>query len=228
MAAISMDNIERSATLTAQVGQRLREAIAAGVFAPGDRLTIRSVAAALGVSPTPAREALNILATEGSLESGPSRSIIVPQLSVERLHEITEIRVSLEGLAAETAAGLLDAAGIAEIVRANDAMTAATEAQDFKLAMLKNREFHFGLYRGARMPMLSRLIEGLWLRTGAYINLIYPAFGLAKKGIENHRAAAAALEARDGKALRAAIEQDIRYASAHLEAELKTKERNAA
>lgn len=228
MAAVTLDSIERSATLTAQVGQRLREAVTSGVFAPGERLTIRSVASALGVSPTPAREALNILATEGALETGPGRSIIVPPLSVERLREITEIRVALEGMAAEAAAALLAESEIKAIVAANEAMTEATEAQDFKRAMAKNREFHFGVYRGAGMPMLLKMIEGLWLRTGAYINLIYPAFGLARKGIENHRGAAAALAARDGKALRAAIEQDIRYSAAHLEVELKAKEQSAA
>ncbi|MBM3542504.1 MAG: FCD domain-containing protein, partial [Alphaproteobacteria bacterium] len=71
-------------------------------------------------------------------------------------------------------------------------------------------------YEAARMPTLLRMIEALWLRTGAYVNLIYPAFGLARKGIENHDRAARALRERDAGALRAAIEYDIRYASQHI------------
>lgn len=67
------------------------------------------------------------------------------------------------------------------------------------------------------MPTLSRMIEALWLRTGAYVNLVYPGFGLAGKGIENHDRAARALGERDAGALRAAIEYDIRYSAQHIE-----------
>lgn len=224
MAVHRLDLIERGETLTAQVAEKLREALIGGVFAPGDKITIRAVAKSLGVSLTPAREALSILAAEGALEFGPNRTLVVPPLSIDRLAEITRIRIALEGLAAERAARLLDEREIARVTAANEAMIRATEAEDFKTAILKNHEFHFGIYHGSRMPTLVKMIEGLWLRTGAYVNLIYPAFGLARKGIENHERAARALRARDAEGLRAAIEFDIRYSAEHLEAELRTKQ----
>jgi DNA-binding GntR family transcriptional regulator len=221
--AIRLDSIERGDTLTEQVCQKLREALVAGVFPPGERLTIRSVAASLGVSLTPAREALNILAAEGALETAPNRTMIVAPLSIERLREIAEIRVALETVAAEAAATRLTDKEIARAVAANDALIRATEAKDFKQAVRHNHAFHFTIYGGARMPTLLKMIEGLWLRTGAYVNLIYPAFGLARKGIENHNRAAAAVVARDGAALARCIETDIRLSSESLETELKTK-----
>ena len=208
--------IERTETLTEQVAAKLRAALTGGLFAPGEKITIRAVAKALGVSPTPAREALAILAAEGVLESTAGRSLIVPPLSAERLNEITRVRVSLECLAAEVALERMSAEEVRAVVAANDRLKRATEAEDFKAAILANRQFHFGIYEAARMPTLLRMIEALWLRTGAYVNLIYPAFGLARKGIENHDRAARALKERDAGALRAAIEYDIRYASQHI------------
>ena len=106
MAVHRLDLIERSETLTAQVAEKLRAALIGGVFAPGDKITIRAVAKSLGVSLTPAREALSILAAEGALEFGANRTLMVPPLSVDRLAEITRIRIALEGLAAERAARL--------------------------------------------------------------------------------------------------------------------------
>src|SRR5262249_577830 len=42
--------------------------------------------------------------------------------------------------------------------------------------MRKIREFHFGLYRAARMPVLLRTVETLWLQTGPYMNLLFPDY----------------------------------------------------
>jgi DNA-binding GntR family transcriptional regulator len=219
--------IERSETLTEQVAAKLRTALTGGLFAPGEKITIRAVAKALGVSPTPAREALAALAAEGVLESTAGRSLIVPPLNQERLNELTRVRVSLECLAAEVALERMTAEEVRSVIAANERLKRATDAADFKAAILANRQFHFAIYEAARMPTLLRMIEALWLRTGAYVNLIYPAFGLARKGIENHDRAARAIEERDAGALRAAIEYDIRYSAQHI-ADALPKRRPAA
>lgn len=93
--------IVRGETLTGQVTAKLRAALTGGTFAPGKKITIRSVAKALGISPPPAREALNILAAEGVLDSAANRSMMVPPLGLDRLAEITRVRIALECLAAE-------------------------------------------------------------------------------------------------------------------------------
>ena len=61
----SLNAIERSDTLTERVCIELRKALIDGSFKPGELIKIRTVAAALKVSPTPAREALSILIAEG-------------------------------------------------------------------------------------------------------------------------------------------------------------------
>jgi DNA-binding GntR family transcriptional regulator len=95
---------ERTETLGVRVREQLRHAIMAGLFKPGEKLTLRAVAASLGVSLTPAREALFNLAAEGVLELGETNgSIYVPRLDEEKLRELMKVRVSLEGLAAREA-----------------------------------------------------------------------------------------------------------------------------
>ncbi len=209
--------VTRGETLAARVREELRSAIMAGRFQPGEKLTLRAVAAALDVSLTPAREALYNLASEGALEAGPNGSIYVPRLDRGRIAEIAKIRVALEGLAAREAAPRLDGNAIAEIVALNEALEQADGRGDYASLIRLNWAFHFRLYDGAGMPALRRMIESCWLMTGSYLNLIYPTFGLASTGIRNHREIIAALTARDAERLMAAVARDIEFASAAME-----------
>ena len=102
-----------------------------GTFAPGEKITIPSVAKALGVSSTPAREALNILAAEGVLDSATNRSMIAPPLSLDRLAEITRVPIALECLAAEITVERAKTAEIQAIVAANARLKRATLVEDF-------------------------------------------------------------------------------------------------
>lgn len=207
-----LDRLARPDNLTQRVVDELRRALMSGTFAPGERMTIRAVADALGVSLTPAREALTALLAEGVLELGPGRTVHVPRLSARRLEELRVIRVALEGAAAEAAGSRFDEAQAARVQAVHEDIVELTRRGRYKAVMQRNREFHFAIYDAAGMPALVKLIEGCWLQTGAYINVLYPEFGDAGEGIANHAAAVRAVAARDGAALRAAIETDIRYA----------------
>jgi len=91
-------------TVHAQVHAAMKRALMRGVFKPGQKITIRGVAAALGTSATPAREAIRRLAGEGALEHLRSGTARLPALDRARLSEITDVRVALESLAARHAA----------------------------------------------------------------------------------------------------------------------------
>src|ERR1700691_1403514 len=87
-------------TLQDQVYLQLRQALMAGSFRPGQALTLRSVAEALGVSQMPVRGALERLQAEGALVAQFSRRTLnVPELRLAELAELRDIRVELEGLA---------------------------------------------------------------------------------------------------------------------------------
>jgi len=62
----------------------------------------------------------------------------------------------------------------------------------------------------ADLPYLVSMIEGLWLRIGPSLYNLYPEFAEEKYGVRNHEMAMEALAERDGAALRAAFESDIR------------------
>lgn len=80
----------------------LRESILSCVFSPGDRLDIKALAAQLGVSGTPVKEAINRLAAEGLVEIHPRSGTFVAEISPDAVAETFRIRRALERLAAET------------------------------------------------------------------------------------------------------------------------------
>lgn len=209
----SLTPIGRSDTLAQKVRTQMKEAVMAGRFAPGEKLTIRSIASALEVSLTPAREALYYLASEGVLEMRPNGSVYVPELTVDRIVELTKIRVALESTASREAARRITDAEIAEIAALNDAMIARHDQKDFSAMMALNWQFHFALYRASQMDLLVRMIESCWLMTGSYLNVIYPKFGEISDGISNHQQIVRALERRDVDRVAAAITTDINLAA---------------
>src|SRR5260370_40313115 len=91
-------------TLSDQAYRALREEITSGALQPGQRLTERSLAEHLGVSPTPVREALQRLEHERLIERDAVRAIRGADPSVARLHELSLIESALRGVAARLAA----------------------------------------------------------------------------------------------------------------------------
>ncbi|WP_439578852.1 GntR family transcriptional regulator, partial [Elioraea sp.] len=151
-------------TLRDHAYARLREALMTGRFDPGEHLTIRGLAAAFGVSPTPIREAVGRLAAEGAIEAEANKWMRVPRLSAEELRELRDIRVALEGLATERAAALITPRELAEVERFDAEIVALRPSGDWKAMMARISRLHFAIYRASRMPALVRMIEGLWLR----------------------------------------------------------------
>ncbi len=212
----SIAQTTRGETLGAQVRANLRSAIMAGKFVPGEKLTIRAVAAALGVSLTPAREALFNLAAEGVLETRANGSVHIPQLDADAVREIMVIRQSLEGAAAREAARNFDDAVIRKLQKINDGIIDADRKDDFRRLIDLNWRFHFTIYELSGMPYLVRLIEGCWLKTGSYLNVLYPHYSDYSTGIENHVRIIEAVIARDAEKLRRAIRRDISSVSKSL------------
>lgn len=208
--------VSRKETLGTLVREQLRSAIMAGRFAPGEKLTIRAVASALDVSLTPAREALYNLVAEGALETASNGTVYIPEMDERRIVEITKIRVNLEGLAAREAAPNLDKARIAEITAINEELIEADRRKDYEALRILNWKFHFAIYQAASMPQLTKMIESCWLMIGSYLNVIYPKYGEAEAGVQNHREIIKAMKAKDADKLCMAVCHDIELASEYL------------
>ena len=162
--------------------RRIRQALMEGLFAPGDRLSIRKVAAALATSPMPARTALRRLAVEQALDVLPSGTAVVPRLTREAFQTLGAMRVALEPLAVRLAFPHMTRAvfkSLDGLIRVHEA---ARETADPAGTLQADREFLFTLYRLAQAPMLLGFIETLWLRRG-------PIFWEARWALLGHGAA---------------------------------------
>ena len=168
--------IRRQETLGDHVLAQIRELLLTGKVMPGEQLSLRPTALALGVSMMPVREAVYQLVAEQALEVMPNRSIRVPILSAEQFCEVTRLRLLNEGYAVECAAQKMDASLIAQLRSLNrqlgDAMRVTVEDKnaDNGEVVALNKALHFLIYEAAGMPMLTKIIEGFWLRIGPILN----------------------------------------------------------
>ncbi|MEO3474967.1 GntR family transcriptional regulator [Roseomonas sp. CAU 1739] len=205
-----------AASLEDQAFQRLRQALMEGLFAPGQKLSIRRIAAALGTSPMPARTALRRLAAEQALDVLSSGTAIVPRLSRGAFKELATIRATLEPLAVGMAAGRLDEGqfdGLERMIRAGDAARARNDPEGVLRA---DRDFLLSLYRAAEAPMLYGIIESLWLRRGPlFWDARWIILGRNPTG-NQHREMLSALRARDGATAAAELKAEIDAAADYL------------
>jgi DNA-binding GntR family transcriptional regulator len=196
-------------SLRSQVYDSLRDALTAGRFTPGQKLSFRFIAGTLGVSMTPVREAVRRLVAEGAFEMRPNRSVRVPLMTRDKILELRDIRRAVEGLATEKAAAQAARGQIASLRRIATELVAVRSRGDTAADRQKIREFHFALYAIAGQPTLLRVIEGLWLQTGPYMNLLYPGYIASPLGPERRLRILKALQAHDGPQARQVIEADI-------------------
>jgi DNA-binding GntR family transcriptional regulator len=146
----------REAVVTA-----IRDRIVGGQFAPGSRLTEETVAAELGVSRNPIREAFQILAGEGFVVIEPRRGARVASIDARQANEIFEVRGALEGLVAALAAERATATQIADL----DAVVSEGEAAVDRNALAElphlNTRFHQQLCQIADNELLASTLDQL-------------------------------------------------------------------
>lgn len=202
--------VKRYDTLADRAYEQLRQALMTGSFRPGQKLTIRKIAAVLGVSATPARDAISRLLSEKVLEADANRNVFAPRLDGEKLGHLYMLRVALEGLAAELGARNLDETKVRELERIQLSLIAAMDRQDYQRVLIENEKFHFGIYTECNNPMLVEAIEQLWLKLGPTMNFLYPSYNHSRKGVTHHLAVVDALRSGDPAQVRCAIENDLR------------------
>lgn len=212
--------------LGSSVYTMLREALITGRLKPDDRLRIRELAAQVGTSVTPVRDAILQLAKEQALILKTPRDIRVPQLTSAQFIEIRTLRVSLEGSGALHAAALMTPSKLAELDANITQNLQAIDDNDLSAALRLNSEFHLMLAQMADMPLLSQFIGSLWMRTGPLIAQAYAHFS-HQMAIEHHQEVVAALRLQNGAAAQHAIAQDILDGSDTMLAFIEHEEENA-
>jgi DNA-binding GntR family transcriptional regulator len=152
----------------------------------------------------PVRDAVRRLITERALEALPNRTIIVPDLTAERIDEIYKIRLALEGLATEEAAARITPKAVRELRAVEGQIEAALADSHVGRFTDANWRFHFKIYAAAELPQLSEIIEGLWLQIGPSIWRQKPQSHVASI-VSRHNALIDALERGDAAGARAAV-----------------------
>lgn len=147
-------------SLVDRAHETLRAMILSGRLAPGQELRQDLLAAKLGVSRTPLREALNRLASEALVDFRPHRSAVVAEFSLHDLEEDYAARRAIEPAAARIAAERRDPAALAELEAV--VRSAGGVGDDLALQFEASRAFHRALVAAAGNRHLSRFVDELW------------------------------------------------------------------
>ncbi len=152
----------------ARIEAALRDDIAAGALAPGERMDEVALTERFGVSRTPVREALTRLTAQGILVPGEKRGVRVAEYSREELAHIFETMHEIEAVCARIAAQRLTLLSRAEIEAAQSECVAAAEAGDRRRYMQANEAFHATIYRATGNPYIAELAADFRRRTGPF------------------------------------------------------------
>jgi len=195
--------------LREQVKELILERILNGTYRPGERLVETRIAAELGTSQAPVREALRDLELLRFVESEPFRGARVREVSLEELIEIYPVRAAIEEVAAREAATRLD--GQVDALAAElDAMHRAADANDLHAQVEHDVAFHRLIVEASGNGVLLETWRSLRIEARTIVTALRS--GLDGHDIaERHRPVLDALQARDpelaGAALRRHVEQ---------------------
>ena len=193
-----------------EVAARLRELILDGELEPRARVNELELCERFGISRTPLREAIKILATEGLLELLPNRGARVASISEQELDELLEVVAGLEATAAELACRHITEAEFEAIEGLHDAMVAAWRRADDPAYFELNRTIHEAIMRASRNATLQAIYANL---SGRIQRARYGAHKTPEqwqRAVEEHGRMVEFLRARDGTSLAALMREHIR------------------
>ncbi|MDN5926346.1 MAG: GntR family transcriptional regulator [Hyphomicrobiales bacterium] len=198
-------NENEGPTRTVSTTEALRSGILAGDFKPGERMLEVNLSERLGVSRTPIREALKLLAGEGLLDHTPNRGYYVREYSTEDIVQAYEIRAALEGLAARRAAQLgMEQAERAIIERALSDGQKLLNSDDFSsmdrsLYGQINSAFHSAIHSASRSRMLrDHLRQSQQIAPSSHRNVVAFEHDDVKRRLADHYRIYEAILCRDG------------------------------
>ncbi len=205
---ISVQSVQQQAV------ERLRAAILAGVFKPGDRLVEADLCSRLGVSRSSVREALRSLEAEGLVNIVPNRGPQIPVLTWEQAEEIYQVRALLEGEAAALCAKRGTREHIEGMRAALAAFEKAVREDDSAGRLTATAEFYRIMQQGAGNSLIDELLRRLMARINFLRAQSMSRTGRAKFSLREMRAMAQAIAKGDSNAARRAAELHVRNASA--------------
>lgn len=188
-------------TLHEELVERLRNLVVEDILKPGDKVPEKELCESFGVSRTPLREALKVLASEGFVILQANRGARVAEVTRQELEEAFPVIAALEQLAGEMACENLDAAGVAWLEKRHKAMIKAYKSGDRKSYFQANQDIHKAIIQGAGNDILEShhtILEARVRRARFMANLSDERWAQA---IDEHEIMMEKLRARDAEGL---------------------------
>ncbi len=202
---------------------RLRDQIVQGQLSPGERLNERLLCERLGISRTPLREAIKLLAAEGLVELLPNRGAVVSAVDADRIAEALIVMGALEALAGELACGRASDAAIAMVRTLHDEMLAMHAKSDLAGYFRYNQLIHMSIVEASGNPVLA----GTYRQLNANVKRARYMANLSRErwdaAVAEHEQIIRALERRDAPALRGLLADHISSMLAHVTYSLRSR-----
>lgn len=187
------------AGLHERAASRLRTLIVRGELGPGEPLNEAGLSEALGVSRTPLREALKLLAAEGLVQLRLNRSGVVAPLKAEELVDLFEAVSGIERVAAELAAVRMTEQDLEKLEQLQERMERHHGSKRLKDYFEINQQVHSAIVAAARNEAIKAAHNWLLARAERARFLALSFQGRWEESVEEHRQVLSALAARDGE-----------------------------
>lgn len=193
-----------------EAADRLRELIVSGQLAPNDRVHELELSEQFGISRTPMREAIKILAAEGLLETLPNHGARVARITETELEEMIEVIAGLEATAGELACRHITEDEITAIEHEHEAMIEAWKRGDEEGYFTRNRGIHDAIMAASRNNTLQTIYNSMSGRVQRARYSAHKTEEQWRRAVEEHVRMIELLHARDGVALGTALREHIR------------------
>jgi DNA-binding GntR family transcriptional regulator len=184
-----------------EVADRVRDMIEQGELVAGKRIPERELCEAFGVSRTPLREALMVLASEGLVELQPQRGARVKQLTYKMVKDTYDLMAALEGLAGELACQHISDDEIERLEALHEAMMAHYRNRELAEYFQANQQIHEIILEASHNEALLEMYSHLSQRVKRvrYSKQMTDSFW--QRAVEDHEHMLVALKERDGRRL---------------------------
>lgn len=200
----NLNTIKRS-TLHEELIDRIRQMIIEGVLDAGEKVPERELCEKLGVSRTPMREALKVLAADGLLTLQPNRGARVRAITLEELEEVFPLMGALEALAGELACKNITDEQIAAVRKSHQAMLVCFNNNDMPGYFQHNQQIHQAILDAAGNKTLKETYQSLAIRVRRARYLANMSQQRWQSAVDEHEIILSALENRDSQALGAIL-----------------------
>ncbi len=224
MEAIAEPTSEEASTIADRAFAHLRQAIVAGELAPGSKISEPDMAARLGISRGPLREAMRRLESTNLVERRPNLGARVITLTSEQLIEIYLIREALESLAARLAAERMSHAAITDLrgLLAQHRAELARESWQAYFQKEGDMDFHYRIVQGSgNQRLIGILCDDLYHLVRMYRCKFGMVSHRARDALREHELIVDAIAERDGELAELMMRRHIRASRRNVERRLK-------